>query len=284
MGHGGYLLASPADFVVVAGRSQRWLTAASTNRPKGGLSPPPLPPSPSHAKQEFLKTQDPIQHMARLQKELDIVRERAAERLEQRLKKTVWQRLTDPLKRHSHSWINVGAVLLAYILAHNLYQTAKEKRKVQEEWQVAMNDRATYHDLLRSLLKEETVEQLATACVNELSKKETSPSSSSSVFWNKATTKNSKLDDSHLVSIVQAVLEEQLRQRIGDHILTDEERRIKDLQRAWEQSLQETVEISTTEDLVQTVLTGSDDTGSRDAINIVQDGPSTKKQRRVISM
>ena len=108
--------------------------------------------------------------MARLQKELDIVRERAAERLEQNLKKTVWQRLTDPLKRHSHSWINVGAVLLAYILAHNLYQTAKEKRKVQEELQVALQDRTTYHNLLRSLLTEETLEPIATACVQELSK------------------------------------------------------------------------------------------------------------------
>lgn len=210
--------------------------------------------------------------MMKLQKELDIVRERAAERLEQKLKKTVWQRLTDPLKRHSHSWINVGAVLLAYILAHNLYQTAKEKRQVQQCLEDVTKERDIYNEALRNLLMDGTLQDIATMCVQELSTDQKKPVGG--VFWNKSLQRPS-FGNAEL-TIIQGVLKKELQQRIGEHILTEEEKRIKELQKAWQESQDQIVETSPEQELIQSILT--------EEVSELRDGSSVKKQRRVISM
>ncbi len=211
--------------------------------------------------------------MARLQKELDVVRVRAAERLEQKLKKTVWQRLTDPLKRHSHSWINVGAVLLAYILAHNLYQTAREMRKYKEELEEATIERDTYKEALRNLVSEETLKEISTICVQELFMNEKPLRGS---FWNRSG--NPPITRDQERATIEGLLEKEFRRRFGDHVLTDEERRIKELQKAWQESQNQIVDMSPEQKLIESVF-------KEDASELLaQEGSSKVTQRRVISM
>lgn len=311
--------------------STRWYSSSRSINTKGpkDLSLPPLPPpplsntnatsgaaatalSPAKAKQEFLKTaeklsnisNDPLQKIARLQKELDIVRDRAAERMEQKLNKSVWRRLTDPLKREKHSWINVGAVLLAYILAHNLYMTAREKKQIQQELQevAALND--TYQEAMRELLQEGTLRQVAEACVQELSHphQNKDESSSGSSFWTKSvglsSNKKDQQQQQQQLDAIRTALTKELQQRIGDHTLTEEERRIKAMQQAWEESQQQIIVVrerispsssssSSSEELalVQAVLSGDDAAMEKAAGGEGDSGSiTTKKQRRVISM
>jgi hypothetical protein len=211
--------------------------------------------------------------MARLQKELDIVRERAVERMEAKLNKSTWRRLTDPLRRHSHSWINVGAVLLAYILAHNLYMTGKEKRAVQQELEEATIKRDLYQQAMRELLQETTLMEISNHCSKGLSSSDESSSSSSS-WWNKSKTAGLGVSEQQ---IIMQVLQKEIQARIGDHILTDEERRIKEMQTAWQESQQQIVVISPEQELVQAVL-------SNDDAKELMDASPKKQQRRVISM
>ena len=223
-----------------------------------------------------------MKKMVRLQKELDIVRERAAERMEAKLNKSTWRKLTDPLRRHSHSWINVGAVLLAYILAHNLYMTGKEKRQLQQELDEATTKRDLYQQALRELVQEATVKELSNECWEQISS--SSPSSSSSTSWwnrsSKSTMEQGNADEEQPMATLQQVLQKALQERIGDHILTDEERRIKEMQKAWEESQQQIVVLSPEQELVHAVLGDSSD----DAKGLLAEGASRKQQRRVISM
>ena len=223
-----------------------------------------------------------MKKMVRLQKELDIVRERAAERMEAKLNKSTWRKLTDPLRRHSHSWINVGAVLLAYILAHNLYMTGKEKRQLQQELDEATMKRDLYQQALRELVHEATVKELSNKCWEQISSS-SSPSSSSTSWWNrssKSTMEQGNADEEQPMATLQQVLQKALQERIGDHILTDEERRIKEMQKAWEESQQQIVVSSPEQELVHAVLGDSSD----DAKGLLAEGASRKQQRRVISM
>ena len=249
----------------------------------GNALPPPLPLSPAKAKQEYLRAQakDPVQRMAQLQKELDIVRDRAAERLEQQLQKSAWRRLTDPLRRHAHSWINVGAVLLSYILAHNLYQRAKEVRHLQSELDETTSQRDVYQGALRELLSAGTLQQLAAECTKELTGKENQPSTRNGFWWWSRppllSSSSSTTISAETMLSIQSTLQYELQARIGHHTLTDEERRIQELQKAWNESQQQVVE-SPELDLLQSVLQQE---GEGDG----EHGPQgTKKQRRVISM
>lgn len=208
--------------------------------------------------------------MTRLQKELDVVRDRMAERVEAKLQKSVWRRLTDPLRRHSHSWINVGAVLLAYVLAHNLYMSAKEKRAYKEQLDDAAEKRDIYQQAMRDLLKEETLKELSDKCLEEVS---SSGNKTSLSWWNRSKPSQKIMDDE--AGIIMQVLQRELKDRLGDHVLTDEERRIQEMQIAWQESQQQLVVVSPEQELVEAVLGG--DTKEMTAV-------PQKQQRRVISM
>ena len=87
-------------------------------------------------------------------------------------------------------------------------------------------------------------------------------------------------DEEQPMATLQQVLQKALQERIGDHILTDEERRIKEMQKAWEESQQQIVVSSPEQELVHAVLGDSSD----DAKGLLAEGASRKQQRRVISM
>lgn len=87
-------------------------------------------------------------------------------------------------------------------------------------------------------------------------------------------------DEEQPIATLQQVLQKALQERIGDHILTDEERRIKEMQKAWEESQQQIVVLSPEQELVHAVLGDSSD----DAKGLLAEGASRKQQRRVISM
>jgi hypothetical protein len=71
-----------------------------------------LPPSPAKAKQLYLKSQKglvfhPQAKIVQMNKELDIVREWAAAKLDKDINKSVYRKLMDPLQRYKHSVINL---------------------------------------------------------------------------------------------------------------------------------------------------------------------------------
>ena len=83
------------------------------------------------------------------------------------------------------------------------------------------------------------------------------------------------------VTLQQEVLQKALQERIGDHVLTDEERRIKEMQKAWEESQQQIVVLSPEQELVHAVLGDNSD----EIKELLTKGASSRKQqRRVISM
>jgi hypothetical protein len=77
---------------------RRWESSSSKNSGKKDALPP-LPPSPAKAKQVYLQSQkdvmfDPQAKIVQMNKELDIVRERAAAKLDKEINKSVYRKLT----------------------------------------------------------------------------------------------------------------------------------------------------------------------------------------------
>lgn len=237
--------------------------------------------------------EDPVQKMTRLQKELDIVRERAAERMEAKLKKSTWNKLTDPLRRHSHSWINVGAVLLAYILAHNLYMTGKEKKSLQEQLDDVTTQRDVYQQAMRGLIQQSTLQEIS----NEYHKQVSSSQSSSSSWWRNTSKTDTSLgaNDQQQMDYsrrLEHVLQSEIQKRIGEFILTDEERRVKAMQKAWQDSQQQVVVVDDDVSslvppelqVLQQQILGDNTEVEEGALRKDLDTVPKKQQRRVISM
>jgi hypothetical protein len=137
---------------------------------------PKQPLSSVQAKQQYLKSKDklidrendPMAKMAQLSKELDIVRERAAAKLDKELNKSVYRKLTDPLRRYKHSVVNMVAVTLAYVLAHNLFVTSQKEKKARAALEASQQETQNLKGTLANLLSESTVQSIASACVEEV--------------------------------------------------------------------------------------------------------------------
>lgn len=237
------------------------------------LSPLPPPPpqnkpkqplSSVQAKQQYLKskdklgidretTNDPMAKMAQLNKELDIVRERAAAKLDKELNKSVYRKLTDPLRRYKHSVVNMVAVTLAYILAHNLFLTSQKEKKARAALESSQEETQNLKGTLANLLSESTVQSIASACVEEVARagpgtrgereRKTSTSTSSSWWWNITSSQRRRgrlllgVDDAdRLQQRLVEVLQQELDQRIGEQAMNEEQRKQKVVQEIWKEN------------------------------------------------
>jgi hypothetical protein len=262
--------------------NRRWASQKTNDR----KNLPPLPPSsyssssagqssstpklsPAQAKQQYLESQrrteeflkDPQGKMTQLQHELDEIKAKALEKLEREVyNKPLWQRWTDRIKRKQHSFINMVAATLAYVLAYNLHLKSKAHKEAIRQLD---EEREKIHELqlcLRSLTDEETINEIATksmdlaagimssdgshgrrvTTVDNLSRwgwwrgsptTQTTSSSSSS-----ATTaginddeNNNNTGKERLMAALQSVLDD----RIGDLGLDDKSQKEKNMQKIW---------------------------------------------------
>lgn len=185
--------------------------------------------------------------MSQLQHELDDVKAKAIKRLESEVyNKTVWQRLTDPIKRKQHSFINMVCATFAYILAYNLHLKSKAHKKAQGELEEERLKTDDLQTCLRSLLDEETLQEIATKVTTmspgpengDDNRGEVTRDQHSSSWWSMSSRARSYKDESSSVSLdpetligaLRAVLED----RIGDRGLDDDAKKQKNIQRIWQ--------------------------------------------------
>jgi len=99
--------------------------------------------------------------MTQLQKELDEVKFQAVQKLEREVyNKTVWQRLTDPIRRKQHSFINMVCATFAYILAYNLHLKSTAHKEALAETEEQTTKTRALQTLLRSLVCQQTIQEI----------------------------------------------------------------------------------------------------------------------------
>jgi hypothetical protein len=258
---------------------RRWESSSKNSGKNDTL--PPLPPSPAKAKQAYLKSQkdmvfDPQAKILQMNKELDIVRERAAAKLDKEINKSIYRKLTDPLRRYNHSVINVGAVVMAYILAHNLYVNSKREKEVRRELEVSQTKELELQSLLQSLLQPATLQQMASSCVQKSmieDEEEGTATTKKSSWWTTRSRRRRLTEDSLEERMVQ-VLKDELERRIGEKGLTEDQRQQKAIDQVWQESKSKVEELS--ENPEQLLLAFLEEEEEQDAKN--------KKERRVFSM
>jgi hypothetical protein len=234
-------------------RSRRRFESSSSSSSKTKKDNPPLP-SPAKAKQQYLESKkkldpnDVVGKMQQLSEELNIVRERNVKLLDKELNKSIWRKLTDPLRRYKHSVINMGAVTLAYILAHNLFMAKKQQRQVQGDLEESQQDVSRLQGLLRSLLLDNTHDEIASHCAQQVvavteelqeSSSLSSPRQQSSTgwFWSSSSKRrfawNTNTQDKQqetLENTLKTMIRNEMESRIGDAALTQDERKQKGME------------------------------------------------------
>jgi hypothetical protein len=265
------------------GGRHRWKSGKSSN----GKDLPPTSTStstssPSKAKQEYLRAKekvvivnDPHAKIVQMNQEMELVRERAAAKLDTELNKSVYRKLTDPLRRHQHSVINIVAITLAYILAHNWFVTAKREKQIRQECTQAQGKVDELQLLLQSILEEGALQSMAEACAEQV--QESTSTSSSSWWWPTSSIRRSSStndDPNDLQDRLKDVLQTQLEQRIGDKALTQDQLQEKSIQQVWQEAttIKEDDEDDVERLLLQALQEQSDD------------NEETKKTRHVFSM
>jgi hypothetical protein len=218
--------------------------------------PPPLPPSktaataskskpssPVEAKRQYLESkkrteeflQDPQKKITQLHSEIDQVRETLEKQV---YNKTVWQRLTDPLKRKQHSLINMIAATFAYILAYQLHLKRLANQKLRDESEERERRQRDLKRLLRSLLEEDYVRGMAEAAAEELADGGTTtgwpgwPWSAPPPAERPSTLSRSRMD------ALTRVLRQKLEERIGDEGMDDDTKKERGIERIWKQNQQ----------------------------------------------
>ena len=293
--------------------TQRWFTSSKDKKPTAPTTnmttttakkkdlPPPLP-SPRQAHEEYLKTvrkdeflKDPQSKLNQMTEELEVVRERAAAKLDAELNKSVWRRLTDPLRRYQHSMINIGAMCLAYMLAYTLFVKSKSEKAARQELEAIKVENQQLQAVLQQLMETTTIQQMAQACLEEMEldqNRDTSKQSLSSSWWrsnqrqrhSKKTKSVSSQQQDLLQEAIQSALKKELLAKIGDHALTTEEQKQEAMEHIWEESKSQVqaMKEKSPEQILMEALMEEEETMATDLGTTSYD--NNKKQRRVFSM
>jgi hypothetical protein len=297
-------LASPS-LIRYSGRAQngwritsarRRLTSSSNKNPKD--IPPPLPPqppsassasaasktqkvlSPVEAKRRYLESKarteeflkDPQRKINQLQSEMDQVREKLEKEV---YNKSIWRRLTDPLKRKQHSLINMIAASFAYILAYQLHLKRQLNAKLQSQIDEEQEKVTNIKQLLQSILDDDFLQDISNEISYELNQETQHQQQSNHWPWRNSA-KNSAsavVDDSVIVSILRQKLED----RIGDEGLDDEAKKQRNIDRIWKENQKRLQQSTSLEDLV---VTGDnvDDTSVEELLALASQDNNSNEQ------
>jgi hypothetical protein len=225
--------------------------------------PPPLPPSnnttpnkkplnPVEAKQRYLESkkrteeflQDPQKKISQLQSEMNQVKDKLEKEV---YNKSMWRRLTDPLRRKQHSLINMIAATFAYVLAFQLHLKRQANQKLTEELQSHQQTTEKLKQLLRSLLEDEYLQDLAEAASEEIMTTTNKSANTSFAWsWTSATTATPTTSTSaserqlsaEQIEAVTLVLRRKLEERIGDEGLDEDAKKERNIERIWKENQQ----------------------------------------------
>ncbi|KAL3896154.1 MAG: hypothetical protein SGARI_007247, partial [Bacillariaceae sp.] len=131
------------------------------------------------------------------------------------------------------------AASFAYVLAYQLHLKRLANQKLQEELDGQEQKQEELKRLLRSLLEEEFVQDMAAAAADEIA---TETETTTGKSWSWASSPNAKsstpLDQSQTDAIAQ-LLRQKLEERIGDEGLDDEIKKERGIERVWKQNQQQ---------------------------------------------
>mmetsp|Transcript_38210 Transcript_38210/g.92461 ORF Transcript_38210/g.92461 Transcript_38210/m.92461 type:complete len:279 (-) Transcript_38210:45-881(-) len=209
----------------------RCLRRYRSSQASSGQKLRPLPSSPAQAKQQYLKSKqatdrylDPQQQILQMNRELELVRNKHAAKLEKELKKSIYRRLVDPLVKHKHSLYNIIAMTIAYVLAHNLYVTSKKEKECRSELLQSQEENTKLKQTIDSLLEETTLKDIGSACAMEIEREFEKVGASSLSSWLSGSFVSAKsLEESLLRDIVANILRHKLSARIGNDEVPEEE-------------------------------------------------------------
>lgn len=222
----------------------------------------PLPSSskqaPAEAKKRYLESKkatdrylDPHEKLLQMNREIELVRDQAATRLETELQKSVWKRLTDPLVKHKHSLYNIMAMTIAYVLAHNLYVVAKKEKECRAELMRCQEENAKLHQAIKSLLDESTLRDFGSACAMEIKKQNEARATH---FWGWSlgrSTSGDATDNSNLRDSLVSALREFLSVRVKEvHAVEKEDDSTLSLEEIMEENQKNMEAINTNPELL----------------------------------
>ncbi|CAJ1948737.1 unnamed protein product [Cylindrotheca closterium] len=210
----------------------RYFLRYRSSQASSGQKLSPLPSSsPAQAKQQYLKSKqatdrylDPQQQILQMNREMELVRNKHATKLEKELKKSIYRRLVDPLVKHKHSIYNVFAMTIAYVLAHNLYVTSKKEKECRSELLQNQEENTELKQIIDSLLDETILKDISSACAMEIEKEFAKGGTSSLSSWLAGGFSSAKsLEEGLVRDIVAKVLRHKLLVRIGSGEVAEEE-------------------------------------------------------------
>jgi hypothetical protein len=243
----------------------------NTKRWNSSSDLPPLP-SPSKAKKKYLESRPEDIHtkILKMNDELEAVRQTQTKRLEKELHKPWYRKLIDPLRRYKHSVINMGAVTLAYVLAHNLFMARKREKAVIEELKEARTEIEEYKGLIKSVVEPQKLQQIASQCVE---KEEPTPSTRKS--WFASGRSSNSVDDSKMEEKIYATMQRELGIIVGDVYLPPQERKKKVVEELIEENKHQVKEIAENPELLLKAL---------EEAEVVDDEKEGKVKKRVFSL
>ena len=319
----------------------------NNNNSNNGSSLPPLPKrpeskkplSPAQAKREYLQSipqqqgmskaatggkvaaveENPMERLKQLQNEINEVKLQQTQHLDKKLNKGVLAKLTDPIKRYRHSFFNILAMTISYVLAHNLYVNKKHTKSIQQKLNESQQHVVELQQLLLSLLKDDEEENgskdesrrntfihtVVTKYQDELYNRsngigdEGRSSGGWSLLFGGGRSSNSSRrassssnEDEEEYDLLVSIIKKELESRIGDSILPDDERKQKKMKELLEENkmrthMQKKKNAADEDDdekaLLQLALTTVNETEETTTTTTDQDGKKVV-QKRVFSM
>ena len=233
---------------------------------------PPLP-SPSKAKKKYLESRPEDIHtkILKMNDELEVVRQTQAKRLDKVINKPWYRKLIDPLRRYKHSVINMGAVTLAYVLAHNLFMARKREKAVQAELNQAREEIDDYKGLVKAVVEPEKLKQIAALCVAQEEDTVDTAGGPKSWFRSKSSPFSSTSSSSKLLEDkIYSTLRRELGAIVGDVYLPPEERKKKVVEELIQENKTQVKEIAENPELLLKAL---------EEAEVVDDKEGTVKKR-----
>ena len=264
----GMLRRPPSNHSPIKNNNHKLITTAK----RWNSDLPPLP-SPSKAKKKYLESRPEDIHtkILKMNDELEVVRQTQAKRLDKVINKPWYRKLIDPLRRYKHSVINMGAVTLAYVLAHNLFMARKREKAVQAELNQAREEIDNYKGLVKAVVEPEKLKQIAALCVAQEEDTVDTKGGPKSWFGSKSSPFSSTSSSSKLLEDqIYSTLRRELGAIVGDVYLPPEERKKKVVEELIQENKTQVKEIAENPELLLKAL---------EEAEVVDDKEGTVKKR-----
>eukprot|EP00539_Tryblionella_compressa_P005549 CAMPEP_0178754814 /NCGR_PEP_ID=MMETSP0744-20121128/12368_1 /TAXON_ID=913974 /ORGANISM="Nitzschia punctata, Strain CCMP561" /LENGTH=205 /DNA_ID=CAMNT_0020408767 /DNA_START=41 /DNA_END=658 /DNA_ORIENTATION=- len=180
------------------------------------------------------------------------------------------------------------AATFAYILAYQLHLKRQANQKLEQELQQQRQEQQTHKTLLRSLLDEAYIQDVALAITEELSSNNDNTITNNKNTFPWPWSQVSRVPAVN-VDAVARMLHKKLEERIGDEGLDDEIKKERNIERIWQENRKKMERKMTTSILSVEAVPGSDNNNDGELeeflvmIDNVDDGEDDDEQESSIS-